>query len=152
MRYISGGSFFIAEIFGGVMLGDQSRWLFYTVFIGALPMIIRFIAWSLSKSADISMISATELVFFGMILHVSCLTELEHAVDFDKSWKIFQTRMAIGTIIIYSALYAFSLLPNVFSESKITAYSLIFAVFSFFFCRSMFNELSGKTNTKGSIK
>jgi hypothetical protein len=116
------------------MRDKMSRWLFYTVFIGALPMFIRFFAWGLSDTPNVVFLSAAELVFFGLVLHISCLTEMEIS-NVPSCFRAIHTRIALTAVIFYSVLYAFSILPDMMSAVRTTVCALLAAVSSFFWCR-----------------
>jgi hypothetical protein len=112
------------------MSGNKSKWLFYTVAIGALPMIIRFAAWLFSTSGHIDLFILSDLVYFGLILHISTLNEMGHVIQISEDWKVRQTAMSVVFIAFYSAMYVFSLLPDVFSSTLVTLAALPVTVIS----------------------
>jgi hypothetical protein len=124
------------------MFSSKPKWLFYTVLVGAMPIIVRLLACFFIKTGHVDLFVASDLIYFGLILHVSNLNEVEHATTIDKDWRTKQNGLSVVFIIFYSLIYAFSLLPEVFSLAKITVSSLIIVPISLWFSYSVFNELS----------
>jgi len=130
------------------MFGSKPKWLFYTVLVGAVPIVVRLLACFFIKSGHIDLFIASDLIYFGLILHVSNLNEVEHAANIEKNWKTTQNGESVVFIIFYSSMYAFSLLPEMFSLTKITVCALIAAVVSLWLSYSVFDKLSKTSNEK----
>lgn len=83
----------------------KSKWLAYTFLIGLTPIFARLLVWLTSKGDSVSAVSASDLVSFGLVLHVSNINELEHLSRVDKDWKTIQNGVSIIFIALYSVLY-----------------------------------------------
>ena len=55
----------------------KSRWLYYTVGVAALPIIVRIIVFILMTHKDWAvLVNAVDFVFFGLTLNLSNMNEL----------------------------------------------------------------------------
>ena len=94
------------------MIDKQVKWLIYTVLVGLIPIISRLIASSVVKSDSIPLFSASDLVAFGLVLHISNINEIEHINSSTKSWKTVQNGISLAFICFYSVLFC----VNIFGE------------------------------------
>ncbi|MGE4260013.1 hypothetical protein [Shewanella sp.] len=78
----------------------RTKWLVYTVGIGLLPIFLRLLlnSWG----AKITLLSASDFVAFGFVLHISILNEIEY-INGQKAWKTFQNGLSILGIFVYGA-------------------------------------------------
>ncbi|WP_085314964.1 hypothetical protein [Derxia lacustris] len=89
---------------------NKTKWFIYTVFIGLLPIATRILVWLITNNGPTTVISPGDVVAFGLILHISVLNEIEHLPSKDKNWKTIQNGVSIFFIVIYSTLYAITLI------------------------------------------
>lgn len=87
----------------------KSKWFWYTLCIGLLPMVIRgFI--SLFSNFPINFINIGDLIFFGLVLSITNINELEYvnvkrSDDKRKKWKTRSNALSILFICWYSTFY-----------------------------------------------
>ena len=75
------------------MENKKIKWLIYTVLVGLIPIISRFLVWGVTQAGTVSILAASDFIAFGLILHISNINEIEHLSDSDKSCKINGVRL-----------------------------------------------------------
>lgn len=85
-------------------------WLIYTLLIGTIPFLCRLLVSSVSDNASVEVITSSDVIQFGLLLHISSINEIEH-IETGGSWKTIQNGMAIVFIIAYSILFATTIAP-----------------------------------------
>lgn len=94
------------------MKSSKSKWLAYTVLVGLIPFISRLLVWTTGRGELVQPIAASDLVAFGLVLHISNINELEHLPAQNKEWKTVQNGISVIFIALYSVLYAVLLLAE----------------------------------------
>lgn len=116
------------------MENRKTKWLIYTVLIGLLPVIIRALLWLVTKNSSLELLSVSDIIIFGLIIHISIINELEHSSEEDE-WKTKQNGISLLFITVYSALFALILLSNEVSpmidKVKITILVILMSIVSF---------------------
>jgi hypothetical protein len=92
------------------------RWIFYTVIVGALPLIIRLIAFLYVKDGTTGWFNAVDLVFFGLTLSISNINELNNAKQNSSQIKTFKEDNNFVSMLIIIFL-AFNLGSLYFNEA-----------------------------------
>jgi hypothetical protein len=127
------------------MTNKKIIWLIYTVFIGLIPIIARFLVWFGTAKGVVELFSTLDFVAFGLVLHISSINEIEHAVTVDQSWKTIQVGTSVIFISMYCVLFALALLgdhTNLIDRDKISYFVFLFAFVSFLLCYTVFYRLS----------
>ncbi len=88
----------------------KSKWLAYTFLVGLIPVLIRLLAWIITKSGTVNALSASDFVAFGLVLHISIINELEHLPTEENSWKTIQNGTSVIFIVLYGALYVLTVI------------------------------------------
>lgn len=94
------------------MENKKIKWLIYTVLVGLIPIISRFLVWGVTESGIVNLLVASDFIAFGLILHISNINEIEHLSDSDKSWKTIQNGTSILFIALYSILFCLTMLSE----------------------------------------
>ena len=116
------------------------RWIFYTVIVGALPLIIRSFMLLLFKHATWEMfINPIDFVFLGLTLNITNINESHTSFKNDKKGNLERREnVTIWSIIfiiflslILSALYLDSFIQiDVLNEKTLKISSIVFCVLS----------------------
>lgn len=128
------------------MENKKIKWLIYTVLVGLIPIISRFLVWGVTESGIVNLLAASDFIAFGLILHISNINEIEHLSDSDKSWKTIQNGTSILFIALYSVLFCLTMLSegiSGFVDSQVIKLCVIvLALISFFISFSVFHRIS----------
>ena len=136
------------------MENKKVKWLIYTVLVGLIPILSRLLVWGVTESGVVSLITASDFIAFGLILHISNINEIEHLSDDEKSWKTIQNGTSIVFIAFYSVLFALVMVSegvpsfidaNVIKTCTISlafiSLAISFSVFPIIICTSAFGYL-----------
>lgn len=127
------------------------KWLIYTVVVGLIPIVSRLIVWIVTKQGTVDLLSPSDFVAFGLILHISNINEIEHFSEIEKEWKTVQNGISIAFIAFYSVLFTLNLIGNgIVNVSAITKCAIGLSVVSFFISYSVFDRLSKPKKTNVS--
>ena len=110
------------------MVNRNVKWLTYTVLVGLIPVLARFLIWAVTDNQHISLLNATDFIIFGLILQISNINEIEHFHNGHQSWKTFQNGSSIIFIVMYAVLFACQLLGQSIPGLINDVYMLIFAI------------------------
>jgi len=125
---------------------SKSKWLTYTFFVGLIPVFTRLLAWAITHAGAVSPLAASDFVYFGLVLHISIINELEYLSSAELAWKTTQNGLSLIFITLYGALYAMAILGerNVGLVDAVVALkiSIIFAVASISLSLTTFHHLS----------
>ncbi|MDO6681204.1 hypothetical protein Q4551_02790 [Oceanobacter sp. 5_MG-2023] len=128
------------------MENKKIKWLIYTVLVGLIPIISRFLVWGVTQSGIVNLLAASDVIAFGLILHISNINEIEHLSDSDKSWKTIQNGTSILFIALYSVLFCLTMLSegiSGFVDSQVIKLCVIaLALISFSISFSVFHRIS----------
>jgi len=126
----------------------KTKWLIYTVIIGLIPLFVRGIIYIGLKNANLNYIfNSSDMVLFGLVLHLSNINELEDNIDIDRVWKT----ACIGTSVISIVIFSVILVVTYFSEindiklfdiGSLKKFIGIFCLASFGFSYMIFNRLN----------
>ena len=136
----------------------KTKWFVYTVLVGLIPLLARVFVYLFLQETNIDFLfHETDLVIFGLILHITNINELEHLESEDKAWKTIQNGISIFFIVMYAVIFSSSCIssvnPGMFNKSMMWWSSLILSVVSFLVSYSIFDRVSkssivqGKTTT-----
>ena len=126
----------------------KTKWLIYTVLIGLIPFIIRFIIYAVTIGIKINYIfNEIDMIAFGLVLNVSNITELDGNNTVSNEWKTTNMGLSVLFLIAFSSFLGVSYiseLPGVvmFDKSAIKWLSLIASVGSFLFSFSIFRRFT----------
>lgn len=128
------------------MENKKIKWLIYTVLVGLIPIISRFLVWGVTQSGIVNILAASDFIAFGLILHISNINEIEHLSDSDKSWKTIQNGTSILFIALYSVLFCLTMLsegvPGFVDSHVIKVCVIALALISFSISFSVFHRIS----------
>lgn len=120
------------------------KWLVYTVIVGLIPVISRFVAWLVTKHGTVSLIAASDFISFGLVLHISNINEIEH-IENDRNWKTIHNGTSILFISLYALLFSLNLIGesiSVVNQSMINACSIVLVVISILISYSVYYRIS----------
>lgn len=128
------------------MENKKVKWLIYTVLVGLIPILSRFLIWGVTETGVVSLIAASDFIAFGLILHISNINEIEHLSDDEKSWKTIQNGTSIAFIAFYSVLLALIMVsegvPSFIDTDIIKKCTISLALISFAISFSVFHRIS----------
>lgn len=128
------------------MENKKVKWLIYTVLVGLIPILSRFLVWGVTEAGVVSLIAASDFIAFGLILHISNINEIEHLSDDEKSWKTIQNGTSIAFIAFYSVLLALIMIsegvPSFIDTDVIKKCTISLAFISFAISFSVFHRIS----------
>jgi len=93
---------------------SKSKWLTYTFFVGLIPVFTRLLAWAITHAGAVSPLAASDFVYFGLVLHISIINELEYlsslvlfcrSINFLKSDDVASS-FEVGVKMLNNLLYA----------------------------------------------
>lgn len=124
-----------------------SKWLIWTVLIGLVPTITRFIAWLLTKDGVVdSWLTYSDLVAFGLVLHVSNLNEVGHASAlFKERWKHVQIGVSVFFVIVYGVIMGGSIAAgDNLDSTSVLRFTVVLSTVSFLLSYSVQRELEAR--------
>jgi hypothetical protein len=126
------------------MENKKVKWLIYTVLIGLIPIFTRVLIWSVTNG-EVALISSSDVIIFGLILHISNINELEH-YEKDKSWKTIHNGISITFILFYGLLFTLTLLsevkPKFINYTTVTYMSMVLSIISFVISYSIYDKIN----------
>ena len=134
----------------------KTKWFVYTVLVGLIPLLARVFVYLFLQETNIDFLfHETDLVIFGLILHITNINELEHLESEDKAWKTIQNGISIFFIVMYAVIFSSSCIgsvnPGMFNKSMMWWSSLILSVVSFLVSYSIFDRVSKSSIVQGKI-
>lgn len=131
------------------MGNKKTKWLVYTVLVGLIPIISRVMVWLVTKSGTIEIISPSDFIAFGLVLHISNINEIEHFSNVERDWKTTQNGISIAFIAFYSILFSLTLIGNsVIDVTAITYCTIALSVVSFLISYSVYDRVSKSIQLK----
>lgn len=128
------------------MENKKIKWLIYTVLVGLIPILSRFLVWTVTPPGTLNLLMASDFISFGLVLHISNINEIEHLSDEDKSWKTTQNGVSIVFIAFYSVLFALVMMsegiPTLVDALVIKICAICLALVSFLISFSVFHRIS----------
>lgn len=125
------------------MGNKKTKWLVYTVLVGLIPIISRVMVWLVTKSGTIEIISPSDFIAFGLVLHISNINEIEHFGNVERDWKTMQNGISIAFIAFYSILFSLTLIGNsVIDVTAITYCTIALSIVSFLISYSVYDRVS----------
>lgn len=111
--------------------------------VGLIPILSRLIVWLVTNKGTVDLLSPSDFVVFGLILHISNINEIEHLSDVEKKWKTIQNGASIVFISFYSILFALILIgDSIVDLESITYCTILLAFVSFFISYSVYDRIS----------
>lgn len=125
------------------MVNRKIKWLIYTVLVGLIPILSRLIVWVVTKEGSVNLLSPSDFVAFGLVLHISNINEIEHFSGVEREWKTAQNGISIAFIAFYSVLFALTLIGDgVVDVVAITICTIILSLVSFLISYSVYDRIS----------
>lgn len=125
------------------MGNKKIKWLIYTVLVGLIPILSRFIVWLVTKEGSVNLFSPSDFVAFGLVLHISNINEIEHFTGIEREWKTAQNGISIAFIAFYSVLFALTLIgENIVDANAITICTMVLSIVSFLISYSVYDRIS----------
>lgn len=81
------------------------RWFLYTVCVGSLPILIRLFIYFLVEENSLEIISIGNVAFFGLVLHISNLNQMEYHVIKNETWRQKTVFTSLMFVIIFSIIF-----------------------------------------------
>lgn len=129
-----------------VIASKKVKWLIYTVLVGLIPILSRFIVWLVTQQGTVDLFNGGDFVAFGLVLHISNINEIEHVGSPERAWKTVQTGVSIVFIAFYGVLFTLALLassPPSVVDLKITKYSvMVLSAVSLIISYSVYDRVS----------
>lgn len=130
----------------------KSRWLYFTVGVAALPIVIRIIVFVLMVNHDFSiLVNAVDFVFFGLTLNLSNMNELNSLRIRDRNTIISENERerlsswSLYAIVVLCIILGFLYVPNggqvVFNPMTMLVASILLAMVSFFHSLKVINKI-----------
>ncbi len=136
------------------MENKKTKWLTYTVLVGLIPVVARFFIWFVTKEGSVDLLSASDFIAFGLVLHISNINEIEHYSAKKEQWKTLQIGCSILFIAFYSVLFAVNLIGEIIVDVEaITKCAIGLSIVSFLISYSVYDKVSKETSSssEGSI-
>lgn len=128
------------------MENKKVKWLIYTVLVGLIPILSRFLVWVVTEPGVVNLVTASDFIAFGLILHISNINEIEHLSENEKSWKTIQNGTSIAFIAFYSVLLSLVMIsegiPSFVNDDVIKKCTIILALISLIISFSVFYRIS----------
>ena len=135
------------------MQNKKTKWLIYTVLVGLIPILARLMVYFVTKEGSLDLLSASDFVAFGLVLHISNINEIEHYSEEEERWKTIQNGISILFIAFYSILLAINLIGgDIIDVSSITVCTIILSVVSFGISYSVYDRVSKTPNSVGTLR
>jgi hypothetical protein len=80
------------------------KWLTYTVGVGFLPLVARLLSGLLFEN-ELDLIATSDVIGFGLVMHISILNELEH-MNADNNWRTINNSSSAAFIFFVWAAYS----------------------------------------------
>lgn len=125
------------------MGNKKIKWLIYTVLVGLIPILSRLMVWVVTKEGSVNLLSPSDFVAFGLVLHISNINEIEHFSNVEREWKTAQNGISIAFIAFYSVLFALTLVgESIVDVTAITICTIVLSVISFLISYSVYDRIS----------
>lgn len=125
------------------MGNKKIKWLIYTVLVGLIPILSRLIVWVVTKEGSVDLLSPSDFVAFGLVLHISNINEIEHFSGVEREWKTSQNGISIAFIAFYSVLFALTLVgETIVDVQAITICTIVLSIVSFLISYSVYDRIS----------
>ena len=125
---------------------SRSKWLAYTFFVGLTPIFTRLLTWAITNQGAVVMVSASDFVAFGLVLHISIINELEHVPVSERDWKTIQNGTSLVFIVLYGGLCVISVIgekaKDIVNISGLLICSIVLCLVSTALSFSVFHRLS----------
>lgn len=127
-----------------------TKWLIYTVLIGAAPFFIRlFIFLFVTKLKSDYVINEVDMVTFGLVLCISNINELEDRFDLEPRYKTIYVGMSVFLILLFSTFLGLAYFAdldkdNMIDKARIKVCSATLSVLTFIFSFSIYYEPKAK--------
>lgn len=131
----------------------KGRWLYYTVGVAALPIVVRIIVFILMAHKDWSvLVNAVDFVFFGLTLNLSNMNELnsmrlkgrKKVISDNEREKL--SGWSIYAIVVLCIILGFLYVPyggqTIFNPIAILIASISLAIASFFLSFKVINKIN----------
>lgn len=91
----------------------KCHWIIYTVLVGLLPSITRALAFLFYNNAPSAfMLNESDIIFFGLVLNITSINQIQQFFGNDHQWAITQTGFAILIIVLHGMMLTFSYISN----------------------------------------
>jgi len=77
------------------MTDKKTKWLIYTVLVGLIPILSRLLVWLVTNTGTVNILSPSDFVIFGLVLHISNINEIEHFSNVYYSYMIFSLKKPV---------------------------------------------------------
>ena len=68
--------------------------------------------WVATTKGTVDLLAASDLISFGLVLHISNINELEHISNQERDWKTTHNGVSIVFIAVYSVLFCLTIIGS----------------------------------------
>lgn len=123
----------------------KTKWIIYTVLLGLTPMIGRFLIYLIS-TGPAPIVSAGDIIAFGLVLVITNINLLEHEENVPTAWKTrsigLSLVMAVLLAILFAAMCFQEVQVNIVDLMMIKVVASILSVSCLLFSYSVIDRLS----------
>lgn len=122
----------------------KARWLIFTVVVGLIPALARFLVWGVFRGDDVAVLAQNDWIVFGIVLHVSATNEVSR-ISGDESWKIFNTGVSTVFIVLYGVLLTIDIIMKIVPQVNGGSFlyiSMAMAIASFLMTYAVYDRIS----------
>ena len=131
------------------MGNKKVKWLIYTVLVGLIPILSRLIVWIVTKEGSVDLLSSSDFIVFGLVLHISNINEIENFYEAEREWKTLQNGISIVFIAFYSVLFSLTLVgKTIVNTQAIMICAIVLSVVSFLISYSVYDRISKALNSE----
>ncbi|MDP9973265.1 hypothetical protein J2W39_004512 [Variovorax paradoxus] len=99
------------------------KWWVYTVIIGLLPALMRFAVWLLTDFG-VQALSVSDVIAFGLVLHISMINEAEDVDWLSRKWRTINHGASVAAIAVYCVFFAVGVIGE--KSSSVTQSNLLY--------------------------
>jgi|WetSurMetagenome_2_1015567.scaffolds.fasta_scaffold00003_17 hypothetical protein len=127
---------------------NQTKWIYYTVGVGLLPVVLRLLAVLFCKEInEFVILNSPDIIFFGLVLCISNINEVEFIQkrNDNKRWITRTNGLSTLFIVFFTFLFALILVneiqSNFFNTTTIKIAAIILSTTFFIFTLSVYHNL-----------
>lgn len=130
----------------------KSKWLIYTVVVGALPFLIRLLLYVISKRVQADyIINEIDMITFGLVLNITNINELEDDNEMSQQSKFNYKGISIVAIVLFAVFLGIAYVADMqkdsfLDKSNIKICSAILSLLSLGFSYSIYNGQNTQQN------
>lgn len=126
----------------------KRKWLIYTVLIGLIPFLLRFLIFIIKNDTNYNYIlNEVDMVTFGLVLNLTNINELENLDSIDKVWKTTNIGLSVLMLILFASFLGLTYLADLdkgssFNKVNIKYCALTLGLVSLVMSYSIYNRIN----------